>query len=263
MIGEGLRIAILATDLPADEPWLWRGRVFAALWERHHASEGDLCPACQLFAPTHVRADGRDREEARPIVFRPGSEGLEVVLIGRATEWAQEVATCMSPGRLTWRRPRGEPAVSAEARDLREWLRPVSGSVLVQFPMPLRLKAGGRMWSSGLEPARLASALSLRLRRLRSGFGDGSWEDGEIDAAIEEAGRATVAASFFTRARVRRYSTRQRQQVWLDGQVGWARIEDVGTSFGRLLAAGEHLHVGKDTVMGCGQLLVREARAPR
>lgn len=263
MIGDGLQLAILVADLPAQEPWIWRGRVFAALRDRHHRTEGDRCLACQLFAPKHIRQDGRGREEARPIVFRSASDGLEVVLIGRATKWAEEVTASLASGRVAWRRPEGDVSMSPEARDLREWLRPLSGSVLLEFRTPVRLKVGRRTWSDRLEAQLLAGALSLRLRRLRSGFGDGLWDDEDLDSAIEQAARATVAASFLTRVRARRYSTRQEQEVWLDGRVGWARIEDVGESFGRLLAAGQYVHVGKDTVMGCGQLLSRQVPSSR
>ncbi len=257
MIGDGLATAVLVTNLPGDEPWAWRGRVYASLLERHHRREGDGCPACGLFAPTHARRDGRAREEARPVVFRGGPEGLEIVLLGRTTRWAQELAECLPGAALAWRTPQGGPAQSPHACDLREWLRPCEGAVLVELQSPLRVKVGGRV-STGVPEARsLAGALSLRLRRLRSGFGDGRWEDEDIDRALSEAAETRVTASFIQRAEVRRFSTRQGRQVWLDGQVGWVRLERVRASLGRLLAAGEYVHAGKDTVMGCGKLAVR------
>jgi hypothetical protein len=258
VIGDGLPLVLLSTDLPADEPWMWRGRVYGALAERFHTAEGDGCPACTLFAPVHVRSDGRPREEARPVVFRPGPEGLEVLLFGEATRWAEDLAACLPRGVFSWRKPNGLLG-SAQAVELCEWLRPLSGTLLVEFRTPLRLKVGGRWWSGDLEASLLASVLSFRLRRLRSRFGDGVWADDDVDRALEEAGRARVTASFLTLVRARRYSTRHERHLSLSGYVGWARIEDAGGSLGRLLSAGEYIHAGKDTVMGCGQMVVRSA----
>lgn len=251
MIGEGLEVSLLRVPLN-DPPWVLRGRIYAALAERFCRNPGDGCPACTLFNPTHLRRDGKAREEVRPVVIRQAGERAEILLFGRATEYGADIQRAL-PVSGPWVGPEGQQGSSPIAAPLGEWIRTVEGAVLLRFLSPLRLEKAGSVQADFHLDA-LVRSLSLRLHRLRASVGDGVWDDADVDRAVRDAEAATVSASCIWREAARRYSTRQRRAVWLDGLVGWARLESVRPSLGRLLAAGRVLHAGKGAVFGCGWL---------
>jgi hypothetical protein len=261
MIGEGISLAAIRTDAPVA-PWTLRGVLYSSLLRSGHREEAEA-----LFAPRRVRSDGRPRDEVRPVVVRAVPEepgGAEILLIGRAAELADLVAR-HTPGSPTFLRPErpGRPAAASapEAFPLGSWMRSLpEGRLAVLLLSPLRIRKAGRFMDR-FDPAALADAAAARIRRLRSAFGDGVWEDPDLEAALQEARSCRVAASSLERVRLRRTSTRQAREVWLDGITGWAAIDCAGPAFRRLLAAAEWLHAGKSAAFGCGALRALPAQA--
>lgn len=260
MIGEGLSVAVLQTVLP-EPPWRVRGYLYARMRQAHCTRAGDGCPACTLFAPLRIRRDGKPRDEVRPIALRESGGHVEVVLFGRAVELGQAVARLLPDSAVGWIRPDGSLVGSPVASPLSTWMRPVRGTLVLRLLSPLRLTRQGKVRADGLDLRVLALSVAARLRRLRSSVGDGVWEDPDVDAALEEANSATLTAGSFWRERLRRVSSRQAREVWLDGLVGWARLEGVGAALGRLLAAGAVVQAGKGVVFGCGQLTAQAVDA--
>jgi hypothetical protein len=261
MIGDGLDLCTLRADMD-DPPWILRGRLYSALAASCCRKDGDGCPACILFTPAHLRRDGRSRQDVRPIVIRRGMTGTEILLFGKAVEHGLKVMSTLG---LTgsWIGPQGGPTSSPIAAPLSAWMRPIEGKVLLHILSPLRLEKGSTILTR-FDLKVLAQSLSLRLRRMRSSVGDGQWEDDDIDASLREVTAASVTSSYVWRTAVRRYSTRQKQCVWLDGIEGWVTLDNVGAALARLLAAGSLLHVGRGAVMGCGwvQAAERDSRDP-
>lgn len=251
MIGQGLQVSLLRVPLNAS-PWTLRGHLYTALARRFCRSPGDACPACKLFNPTYLRRDGKARDEVRPVVIRQAGERSEILLFGRATEYGADIQRAL-PASGFWVGPDGQQHPAPVVSPLSDWIQPVQGAVLLRFLSPLRLEKAGSIQADFSLDA-LVRSLSLRLHRLRASVGDGVWDDPEVDQATRDAQTVTVSAFCLWREVARRYSSRQHRTVWLDGLVGWARLENVRPSLGRLLAAGRVLHAGKGAVFGCGWL---------
>jgi hypothetical protein len=136
--------------------------------------------------------------------------------------------------------------------------------VAVRFRSPLRLKVSGRLVVEAPALEALVRAATTRANALSLAFCGGEWDSGL--AALRDAARGAYVESQRVNWRgARRYSSRRGEDDSLGGLVGEAVYGDVteGALVGLTLA--ELLHVGADTVMGCGRVEIIPAppRAPQ
>ncbi len=140
-------------------------------------------------------------------------------------------------------------------RLLRESTLPDSRRLTVRFATPVRLDLRGDL----VYPVafhQLVRALDERWRALAACYGGLRPED--VDLAEAEHARAVRDRTRWVD--LRRYSTRQRSDMRIGGAVGTVTYEGSNfAGYGRLLAFGEWLGVGKLTSMGLGRMEVVRA----
>jgi len=131
---------------------------------------------------------------------------------------------------------------------------PVNARFSIHFMSPLRLKVGGRITSRPTFRD-IVAALSRRAALL-SYFHCGGPGEPLHDLLLGRVGGVKMVDSRTMELTQRRFSSRQKRKIPMDGFMGTLTFEgDYGT-FAPLLRVGEYIHVGKDTVFGYGQYRV-------
>lgn len=128
-------------------------------------------------------------------------------------------------------------------------------AAVVHFETPVRVKEGQNLKYS-LSFADLIQSLSRRLSLLSHAYTDHrlEWNESEMLSAAREI--RTTDESWHEN-RFKRFSmNREGQHLYLPAIEGWARYEGNITPFTPLLAAGERLHIGKNTTHGFGRFHV-------
>ncbi len=196
---------------------------------------------------------------------------VEIILIGSAIEYSRELDKCWEyagrEGLGKLRRPfeirrretilpdestgvDGDPWPLAQAG----WPLSADAPCRLVFPAPLRLRRKGRLIESPTL-ADLVAALNRRIagylpERYRS-----LWL--QLGRQLLELAKQTPQTSWQgTRLDLVRYSGRQKTELELHGVSGSLELPRGPGVLLPLLAAAQWLHVGKNTVMGMGQLLV-------
>lgn len=255
-----------------------------------HCRLRDLCPYGRIFetpVPDGVDPGRFGGDQApRPFVLRPplGRRTLPpasefefgVILVGRAVDdLPYFIFTLTQLGRSGFGPGRGRFSL-VEARDADEkcvyhadghrYTAPAvrssddvdrtapTGTVLeVRFLSPVRIQRQGEILSE-LPFSRLVLAIARRLQLL-SAFHSGDVLPPEplTRDLLDLAHTVTPAGGTTRRAALRRYSSRQRRPLAMDGQVGTLRYQGPWQPFWPLLAIGADLHVGKATAFGLGR----------
>jgi len=105
----------------------------------------------------------------------------------------------------------------------------------------------------------LISRLLQRIETLASLYGEGLPEDGQETARrlIQAARTVRIVRDETAWNEWKRYSTRQKQEVWMDGVIGKVTYEGELSPFLPLLLLGQYTHVGKGCVFGLGKFVVQ------
>ncbi|MDP2359540.1 MAG: CRISPR system precrRNA processing endoribonuclease RAMP protein Cas6 [bacterium] len=144
-----------------------------------------------------------------------------------------------------------------QARPLRERLRRLEPTPWRRLLLttPLQMKLGGRLWTDPGQIPPLKDWIESIQRRLYllcwhlvPGFALAP------PAAVPPAGR--LLASDLRWQELNRYSHRDEQLKPLSGMTGWILYHVDGTALDELLAAAEWLGVGRQTVMGLGEVQI-------
>lgn len=152
------------------------------------------------------------------------------------------------------RMPSTDPGVTAA--ELAEYAaRLPTDQLTLRFVTPMRIKHQGD-YIDRPDFHVLIRSLLRRISTLTYFHCDRQWEV-DFRAIIAAAGQVETVAVVTDRVGWgRRYSTRQRQHVWLDGFVGEAIYRGDLEQFRSLLVLGSLVHVGKATVFGHGNYQV-------
>lgn len=196
---------------------------------------------------------------------------LEVILIGPAIEYHDALQRCWDyatrEGLGQARRPfeirrrevilpdestcgDGTPWPLAEAR----WPLPADAPCRLIFPAPLRLRRKGRL----IESPTLADLVAALNRRV-AGFLPERYRPLwlRLGRQLLELAKQTPQTPWQgTRLDLVRYSGRQKTELDLHGVSGSLQLPHGPGALLPLLAAARWLHIGKNTVMGMGQLLI-------
>jgi len=129
------------------------------------------------------------------------------------------------------------------------------GTVTLDFLTPTRIKHRGK-WTSRAEFGPLVRALLQRVSSF-SNFHCGERWEYDFRGAIDRAAVVKMTESRTHWGDWERYSSRQDQRVKLGGFVGHATYTGDIAEFMPLLVAGSMIHVGKGTVFGNGQYVIR------
>lgn len=237
----------------------------------------ELDPAAYRCVFEGVRGDGSPTPGyvVRPAAPDPAiAPAVEFVLIGAATAHVEttlrawDVASGMGLGRARERfivrgiqplGPDGRPG-GREPWGLDAGAWPLDGNpghtpCRLDFPAPLRILRDGRLVAA---PG-LADVVASALRRLAA------FLDLEHQATLAGLRERTVEAARACPARawdgrpldLVRYSGSQKREIELRGVSGAIDLQAGPGALWPLLAAAQWLHVGKGTVFGLGQLVIR------
>lgn len=122
--------------------------------------------------------------------------------------------------------------------------------VCLQFTEPLRLQIqGARQFSVPIDV--LTENIVRRLNSLLY-FHHNEQTMTDAGTFIEEAFNAEVEAEQFHYVKYKRFSTRQKQQGYIDGIKGELTVRNVSPALQALLTIGQYVHVGKQTIFGFG-----------
>ena len=164
----------------------------------------------------------------------------------------QRVESVHTPA-LLWTRSRGAVTLAPPALPLGLQPPPPAGAPLdLHFDTPVRLLTGGQVQHAPTLET-LVRALVRRVGALAAVHG--RLDDAlraRLDGYLDDARPLDARAQFVPAARSR-YSARQGQRFNLDGALGTLRLAPGWDRLWPLLAAGETLHVGKNTTHGLGQ----------
>lgn len=128
-------------------------------------------------------------------------------------------------------------------------------TAVVHFETPVRIKEGQHL-KYRLSFADIIQSLSRRMSLLSHAYTDRrlEWNEDEMLSAAKEI---SIADEEWYENRFKRYSmNRKGRHLYLPAIEGWARYEGNITPFTPLLAAGERLHIGKNTTHGFGRFYV-------
>jgi hypothetical protein len=110
-----------------------------------------------------------------------------------------------------------------------------------------------------LEFNHLVAALARRVSVLSLTFGEEHLIDREEHYSLQaHAAGVRLAGQACRWENWPRYSRLQQREMRVKGWTGWARYEGDVTPFLPLLRLGALLHVGEDTIRGCGEIVLRD-----
>jgi hypothetical protein len=129
------------------------------------------------------------------------------------------------------------------------------GTVTLEFLTPTRIKKRDK-WLSRPEFGPLVRTLLQRISSLTN-FHCGEWWEYDFRGAIDRAYTVKMVEERTGWGDWERYSSRQDQRVKLGGFVGQVTYAGDIAEFMPLLLVGSLVHVGKGTVFGNGQYVIR------
>lgn len=140
------------------------------------------------------------------------------------------------------------------SQDLEEEKLQLHNCLQLNFLTPVRLKIHGENQSE----FGLVEVVDSLLRRLESLLYfhhencllNREWKEELIQSALQ----CNIQNANFRYIAYERFSTRQKQKMFIDGVVGHLIVSEVNdTNLLRLLYLGQYIHIGKQTVFGLGQ----------
>ncbi len=196
---------------------------------------------------------------------------VEVILIAEAIEYRDELHKCwvyasregLGKSREPFEIRRREVVLADESTAIdgcawalshSRWPLPADAPCRLVFPVPLRLRRRGRL----IESPTLADLVASLNRRL-AGYLPERYRPFwlQLGRQFLEIARATPQQAWVgDRLDLVRYSGRQKSELDLHGVTGALRLPHGPGPLLPLLAAAQWLHIGKNTVMGMGQLMV-------
>jgi hypothetical protein len=138
-----------------------------------------------------------------------------------------------------------------------EWENDASRDAILKLHCitPLRLMKNGRPLRDQFSFATLITSVIRRLRDLKRSFG-ADQNMGEIqDDFFKFSETVTIHQSNLFWFPEKRYSSRQRQDVLLNGLIGQIQFIGQVAPFYPILKAGEIVHIGKSVSNGCGRIV--------
>ena len=242
-----------------------------------------------LFAPSsqppEVTVDGRLKttpSSVRPFVIASdGSEGRSELesqetgsayftLFGPGIQYAslflEAAAAALSSFPLTVTglaplKPLGIEANTAEnkiAWPLHDWVHsdsaPNKDILPLEFETPVRLFSNGRQTRHAVSLALIVKVLVRRLRDLKRRYDDNYAMGRTGKHFYQTAESVQVAADDLWYSHRKRYSQRQRQDIYLNGLKGEICFQGTFHPFLPLLRASEIVHIGKGISCGNGRM---------
>ncbi len=137
------------------------------------------------------------------------------------------------------------------------------GALALEFVTPVHLKDNGRSVAGGLSFPILVKSLLRRLRDLKRAFGDDNDMGNGSKRFFQMSEEVRVERSGLSWRRKKRFSHRQKQDVYLNGLEGEIAFRAPAHAFTPLLKAGEIVHIGKGTSSGNGRMRIIHTRIPR
>jgi hypothetical protein len=130
----------------------------------------------------------------------------------------------------------------------------IGDAIRLRFTTPLRLQKESKIQGHAMSARDLLMALARRYWLLAE-FQQGVVPDVDFKQLGEQAEAVQLRSQLQWRD-WRRYSNRQQQEMVLGGVVGEVELRGGLGPFAGLLAAGEWLHLGKNTTFGLGQYVL-------
>jgi CRISPR-associated endoribonuclease Cas6 len=128
-------------------------------------------------------------------------------------------------------------------------------SITLEFLTPVQLRKNNRP-TSEIDFHLFYTSLVRRYKRLQWAHSE---ENTELPSySSEELEKIRTSATDLKFNRFRRYSNRQRQEMYLMGVTGKITFEGDLTSYYPMLKIGEYIHVGKNAAFGLGQYKIVE-----
>jgi hypothetical protein len=259
------------------------------------------CPYAEVFEPTLLGpaalAGARGTQSrAAPYIIEPPTQGprtllsgdelhFHMVLIGPGlrhlllvlTAWQRALRQGLGPSSATGTlvrvdrvdgEGRIEPIWSAEE----PWIKPHSplthaacyagDTCTLEFITPLRIQRKGiALGPDALDAEALVSAITRRLRWLDSLYFGQRLPPLEPSVIQGWADTLDIEMTLAWRD-LERFSRRQQQHTPLGGVVGEARLRHVPAPLMHMLSLGQSVHIGKETVFGLGQYIVKASASP-
>ena len=126
--------------------------------------------------------------------------------------------------------------------------------VKVSFPLPVSIKKDGKI----LHVIAFDSFMRSFFRRLSlleyfHNNGTGEYPFGNLLKILPNVKIDEISLSY---KRIPRYSTRQKQKIYLEGVIGTIIYKNVPGAFLSYIRTMEDLHIGKNTSFGLGKVIV-------
>lgn len=131
-----------------------------------------------------------------------------------------------------------------------ELIGSMNSATRIVFETPVRIVAGGKVQSHP-DFRGFMSSLLRRITSLAYFWGDAEIES-DFSGLLDRADGLPVRSDF-QRLSVRRYSSRQKAAMSLDGVVGCFDLPQAADEFSPWLQIGRRVGVGKNTGMGMGE----------
>lgn len=127
-----------------------------------------------------------------------------------------------------------------------------SSAVNLRFVSPVRIKCHGKYIVDELSFEALIQNLTIRINALNIFHCDGKWDD-SLKNLRERAAKIKIVRNNLNWVGVKRFSNRQNKMDTLSGLMGEITYEGNLKEFLPLLMLGQFIHVGSDSVFGCGK----------
>ncbi len=252
-------------------------RLFAPVSESPEIRRnGKKNPSAPAIRPFVMHSDGPKGKN----ILEPGQTGnLESVLLGPAIQYCslfiEATVSALHHFHLSAKEIKlmapistGSGKMASESGDgnlswsLAEWCRDEQDNghsfdvLKLGFLTPLHIRDRGRTVLGDLSFSVLIKSLVRRLRDLKRAF-ESDTDMGKTDREFFEMAEAVkVTGNSLYWSRRKRYSYRQKQDVFLNGFKGDISFSGPFHPFIPLLKAGEIIHVGKDTSCGGGRIKI-------
>lgn len=130
------------------------------------------------------------------------------------------------------------------------------GGINVLFETPTNITYKGKMW----EKPEFHILIRNALRRvfLVSYYHYAVRLDIDFDRLIKEAENISLSTYQWEMKKIERRSSRKGGVMCIEGYVGKASYNDVGSELYGCLSLADLIHVGKYTVFGCGKIIVKK-----
>ena len=137
-----------------------------------------------------------------------------------------------------------------------EGIHEVTARVTLDFVTPLQLKYGA-LWLNErtLTVGHLVRAMINRLNRLSRWYGNGEQLDPQ--PFMEQVALMREIRRDLKFVRQQRWSSTGKKKIYLDGLTGQLTVANPSSAMVSLFAVAQILHIGRHSVEGCGQLVLK------